>query len=276
MMYTFLCFNVDSNIKFPEDIYYIKYKDVLFKYFVRYKEKRADNLIVCYRGDENIAYKQTAEYLNALAFKHRAFVHFNPVIGTHNDYSILTKLKPMTDYPKRYDSHTCVQYPCLVANIENDVQSNLVSLFQQAYNNENVYFRVLFFWHALVYPNQDEQTAIDYINENINRVSDFHHKHIQEKPLFSNNGKISTSLGEYIYQGIRHSIAHIMRNKPFAVSLKIDDWEQLKHVGTVARILEDLARYRIEKHYNVKGFPAIESVHEFYPDKGPESVRIYR
>lgn len=265
-MKNFWSFVVNTNIMFPEEEYYITYKNLEIKYINRCKEKRADNVTISYSNDyftEQDAYKTIAEYLNSLAFCHEALIEFYPVIRTENDVD-LRQVKYMSDEPRKYDCFTCVPSPCLISNIVNEEQAQLISLFNQAKSNQNCYFRLLFYWHCLVFPNKDENLAIDFINNNLNKADDFHINYIKNNPIFSQNGKITSSFGNYVKWGVRHSIAHIIRTENYAIQLKLEDYEQIKHIGTIARILEHIARYKIEEKYNVKRFAPIDILYETY------------
>ena len=229
--------------------------------------KKSDNLIARFsKMSEKDVYKLVAEYLNALAFQHDAFMYFSPVIQAQNN-SNLKNIKYMSDEIRSYDGFTCIPYPCLIANIGTEEQAQLISLYVQAKTNKNPYFKVLFYWHSLVYPHSNENIAIDYINNNKDKTIEFYTKHIEKSPIFAVNGTIEKSLGNYIKWGVRHSIAHMTRTEENAVSLELEDWEQIMHIGTIAAILEDIAKYRIENDFNVKGYPSMEALHEFDPDE---------
>lgn len=260
-------FVINTNILFPENEYYFVYKNLKIKYIVRNKEKKADNAIICYDAkniSDGEAYKIFAEYLNALAFCHQSFINFYPVIQTENNCD-LSKVNYGSDVARIYDCFNLVPSPCLISNVENNEQAQLISLFNQAKSNQNYCFKLLFFWHSLVYPNKDEKSAIGFINSNLEKADNFYLNYIKNKPLFSKNGKIDSTVGNYIKHGVRNSIAHIIRNDNKAISLELENYEQIKHINALNHILEDISKYRIEEIYNVKPFAPMNVLYEFDP-----------
>jgi len=266
-MYKFWIFTVDTNVKFPEPVYYFKYKGLEFKYITRYKEGKADNIVIRYSNmsDDN-AYALVAEYLNALAFSRYDFVHFESIFRMQNSAK-LSQVNYLSDKVRSYDCHDVVSDIYFISNITNEEQSHLISLYRQAQCNENECFKALFFWHTLVYPNSDESLAVNFINRNIDKAYDLQVNHIKNNPIFSKDGKINTTIGDYIKNGVRHSIAHIIRDKKDAVSLKMENWEQVQHIATIASILKDISRYRIENEFGVTGYPSPETLNHFDPDE---------
>ncbi len=265
-MYKFWIFTVDTNVKFPEDVYYFKYKGLEFKYLTRYKEGKSDNIIVRYKNmPESQVYSKVAEYLNALSFARYCIANFTPIYSTtHN--AKLHEIQYKTDKTRSLNANLNLSDIYFIANIENEEQSQLVSLFSQAYCNENVYFKLLFYWHVLVYPGSDDSCAVNFINDNIDKIEDYQIKFISSNPIFAKSKKIEKTLGDYIKYGIRHSIAHIIRNKSDSVSLILEDWEQIRHIATIARILEGLARFKIKSIYKVSDIADIEKLYRFEPE----------
>jgi len=266
-MYKFWVFVVDTIIKFPESVYYFKYKGLEFKYITGYKENKVDTLVIRYSNITDIeAYRLVAEYLNALAFRGNSFLDFDSRTQ-QNLNAKLNELNFSSDERRSYHSYDIIPDIFFISNITNKEQSQLISLYRQARCNKNPYFQTLFFWHTLVYPSKNDDNAVDFINNNIDKVEKFQFDFIEKNPIFSRNGKINTSFGEYIKNGVRHSIAHIVRDKKRGVSLEQENWEQIRHVATIGAILEDLSRYKIENEYNVKGYPDMNVLARFNPEE---------
>jgi len=203
--------------------------------------------------------------LNALAFHNDSFVDFNASWST-NVNAKLNEVNYLTDKVRSYDCFNVIPDIFFISSITNEEQSQLISLYRQAKCSVNPYFRTLFFWHILVYPSKNDNIAVDFINNNLQRTEKLYTDFIEQNPIFSLNGKINTSLGEYIKNGARHSIAHIVRDEKLGVSLEQENWEQIRHIATIGGILENLSRYKIEEEYNVKGVSDMDVLAKFNPE----------
>lgn len=50
-----------------------------------------------------------------------------------------------------------------VALIDTPEKSELLRLYTEAISNHNVYFQIMFLWHAIVYPSSCDDNAVTYI-----------------------------------------------------------------------------------------------------------------
>ena len=103
-----------------------------------------------------------------------------------------------------------------------------------------------------IYPSRDDNVAISYINDYIkkNLIPD-HLKdlltYLLKNPAF---GDIKNNdFGKYV-KNIRNSIAHVIRNSQKDTNLRLDNIEQNRYLGSLARILKAIARYKLDTEYD--------------------------
>jgi hypothetical protein len=76
-------------------------------------------------------------------------------------------------------------------------------------------------------------------------------KQIRENPIFRPQ-RGAENLGQYVKEGIRNSIAHIIRTPKDALSITIDSFSEVRHLGHVKFILNEIARYRLYEDFALK------------------------
>ena len=131
----------------------------------------------------------------------------------------------------------------------NERQITLARLYRIANSANDIYMKILFYWHCLVYPNQKENDAINFLNDlhpqNIPRDMKLLPETLEcilEDNHFKSKGK---QLGNYIQKEIRHAIAHIKREKNEYTELELDNIQQIRHLNTILKVLKATARYRL-------------------------------
>jgi hypothetical protein len=235
---------VDISLRFPHKDYSICYKGLNFRYLVSVQPNQTDRVHFAYQGDSDfvVAYSKAREYLYALAFTYRGRVRVGGWITT--SYPDLDAFSGGYYERREIPRELGIRDLSMVVDLNKDVQFQLLQLYVDAFSNPNVYFKILFYWHALVYPDKGDSMAVDYINN---------HLHIVDKRLFMGlNGH--KNYGKYVKCEIRHAIAHIVRERKNAFSLKMGDLSQMSELTDVVNVLEMLARHRMETEYQMKGF----------------------
>lgn len=255
-MPVFYC-SVDTSIYFTRDEYYLKFKNREIKYLPG-KGKTQDLLL--FKMDElgeEQSFSLIMELLSSLSFgldaifdskggfiNHLAKFNWkdihsqggNLVIFPHMRLDDFIHIRPLKDV--------------------NEIQ--LARLYRTALASNNIYTQILFFWHCLCYPEKEVQ-AVNLINQyykNIpkemeadKKVAD---KILQEHILHT--GKVTpNSLGDYIKEGIRHSIAHFTRFEDIdQKGFELDSLKELRHLHEVRDILKGMSRYRMEYDWKMK------------------------
>ena len=151
-----------------------------------------------------------------------------------------------------------------VRPLKSDKEIMLARLYRTALACNDIYSQILFFWHCLCYSKIeenkiDESKVVGLINryhQNIPKEMDINKGDIEfilKEPFFSKNYDSVLTIGEYIQKGIRHSIAHIVRDiKHNEKGLEIDSLQELRHLHKVKNILKAMSRYRMEYDLEMK------------------------
>jgi hypothetical protein len=259
-MKEYLVVGVDTPIGFEKSEYLFrsKTKNVRCKYIPQHSTNESDTLIATYlehKLSEEEIYHAVTEILSSFAFTRNCKMSFYPApsLRGKNDIHLVHHRCTITRAMPVYEKMNDFIY---IPPISSKEQADLVRLYRQANSNNNVYFQILFFWHTLVYPSSDDNDAINYIDNllkdlptkislyraEINRVEE---NHILAK-------KFST-LGRYIKEGARHSIAHIVRKTGFGENLTLDSLKEEKHLWDIATLLKIFSHHRLENEYKING-----------------------
>lgn len=250
---------VDISIAFSKDKYYFRYKDIDFKYVPHYKNGETDDLICeIPRGSSQPAlYELITEFLSAFAFANNAkvLVHTGIVVG--NNVKLI-------DSKNRFVQRRSIQITegmdefYKISLLRTSDQIQLARLYREAFSSNNLYLKILFFWHCLVYPDLDESKTVTFINDCVGNlpkeltyINDGINRFVANK-VFLGNRNEKVGVGEYVKDSIRHSIAHIVRKPGYGVDLKLDSWEQIRHLHDIEFFLQVLAKYRLEKEYDME------------------------
>ncbi|MBX7146829.1 MAG: hypothetical protein K1X44_05930 [Alphaproteobacteria bacterium] len=253
MKYKFYSVAVHSSLGFKKiDPFYFTYQNIDFKYIPSFIQNHSDTLIGQFNSDENSdkCYKIITQFLSALALADNYKILPEP-----GQYQILNS--SLREYKGGYSTsyrlisvEEKVNDLCEVVIIKNDDQVALSSLYRQALANHNVYSKFLFFWHSLVYPFEDDNRAVDYINNTIHILFlDDQQKisQILNNPLFTTK---KVNFGKYVKQSVRHAISHIIRynNKK---SLELDCLSEIQHINIINKILKKLSKHRLENCFDL-------------------------
>lgn len=269
----FLSLGVDSSIGMTKDEYYFLYKDTEFKYIPAIKKGETDNFCGKFKKeDEDEAYKLMSEFLSALAFFNDAeIIPHAGQIGRLLNCSI-KKYKRFSPNKKSVPINTSLE-EFLITYIDCPDKRTLASLYRQARSANNVYLKVLLYWHILVYPSKREEGGAEYIDNNLenltNSLDSLKRKVnlLKKNPVFLPKGGIENGLGKYIQKGIRHSIAHIVRRGDHdAKSLELDLLSEERHLNAVADILRLISRHKLEVDYELKKLCPPEVFRSITPD----------
>lgn len=141
-----------------------------------------------------------------------------------------------------------------ISLLRNDIQSFIVKLFRHAFSVNDHFTKLLFYWHTLVYPSNTDKDGITYVDQNLLFIDEHMHPYldtIKKSPMLSKSGAID-SMGEYVYKNVRNSIAHIVRTGSDYVNLELDNVNEIRHISSIAHILESLCRQRIKQDFEVQ------------------------
>jgi hypothetical protein len=249
---------VDTSLVFTKEQYYFRYKGIDFKYVPDQKRTRTDSLLCDMKkgNDHPMIYALIMEFISALAFASRAKFIVHTGVVNHAPIK-LKDMKGGYSAPRSIPAYNIMDEFYTISLLRTPEQIQLANLYREAFSSNNVYLSILFFWHCLVYPNKDENDAIDYIS-NITGVlpRELNYMKTDIDRIFSNKlflcsvaDKIGN--GEYIQKCVRNSIAHIKREHDYAVDLKIGSWDQMRHLHGIELFLQELARYRLETEYDM-------------------------
>ena len=249
---------VDISIGFSKDKYYFRYKGVNFKYVPQYMNDETDDLVceIPKGKTQPEIYELITEFITAFAFANNAKASIQGGIVVHNpvkliDSRIRSSQKRFINVSESMDDF------CKISLLQTEDQIQLARLYQEAFSANNVYLKILFFWHCLIYPNSDEKKAVKYIDDFVNNlpkelmyISDSINRFTSNK-VFLSDKKNDVGVGEYVKNSIRHSIAHIVRKPGYGIDLKLDSWEQIQHLHDIELFMRAIARYRLEKDYDM-------------------------
>lgn len=262
---------VHSSIGMKKPPYYFLYKDYEFK-LIRGETGESDCLTgrfpISLRSED--FYSVITEFLSAFAFARDAVLIPSPGLVVPNGFSLKKYTGGYFERRKVPINETTEDF-YFVAAVRTKEQGVLVRLYRQARAANDVYSSVLFYWHALVYPSTADETGEQFIDKMWSDLpSDLSHlkeegERILSKPIFSPNSQ-PPSLGRYIRLGIRHSIAHIVRNVPNSRNIDVDQLDELRHLADVDEILRGLARHRLGTDFGLEENQGPDVFRHFVPE----------
>ena len=240
---------VDSSIRLPSKKYLIEYKKQQFHYISSEKIHETDkvNFFIKTEKDLEDAYSKIREFLCAFAFISQGKIR----IGNYCTFGIdsLEKFKGGYSEKKGIPIDQTVRIFPIISDVNTEEKSQLLQLYLEAFSNPNVYFKILFYWHTIIYPSKDEKDGMTFINQNLK---------ILDKEIQTELAK-HADIGKYVKLEIRNAIAHIVREKPSYFSLKAGDLNQLHWLTIISYALERIARYRLEAVYNLSAYAPYEN-----------------
>lgn len=251
---------VDISIAFRNDVYYFRYKGVDFKYVPHYKSNETDDLVckIPKGSSQPKMFELMTEFLSAFTFANNAQVIAHSGISSQVDAK-LNKVNIRFSVKRSINASESMDEFYTIALLNKPEQIQLARLYREANSSNNIYLQILFFWHCLVYPSADENGAVAYIDNlvgNWPRELEYMHEAIkrftENKIFLSDKNTKDVSVGEYVKDSIRHSIAHIVRKSGYGVDLRLDSWDQVRHLHDIGSFLQCLARYRLENEYTMK------------------------
>jgi len=233
----------------------LEYKQTLFRYTPADNMTDSDNLI-CQMGtlDYAGAYKKAYELFSAISFVDHSRVKLG---GGLTDVLLVAPIEQMNirQVERRAipveDRRSIITEIALVQNEEQEV---LLRLFRHANTVNDPFTQVLFYWHTLVYPSTSEQEAVRFVTDNAPALNIDLGSYRQEAldTRHFDSAQRSQDFGTYIQQGVRNSIAHIVRNRTGYESLDMDNLKQTWHVHYVSDVLEKLCRFKLEKESGIR------------------------
>lgn len=245
---------VHSSITYSNELL-LEYKGTLMRYLPAQRPTDSDS-VMCRMGqlDFRTIFSLVYELCSAICFASDVKIRLGDGLINHTvESAVFTSMNHRMNEPRVVPIGEVRPFIPYIALIRNDEQASLLRLFRHAMSADDAYSRLLFFWHTLVYPNQTETAAVAYINSNIARLPDHQVPHLEAirgRPLFTSAPV--NDLGSYIRQGIRHSIAHIVRDGNTYRSLEMDNIHEMRHVYSASVILQELCRLRLTEDFGIE------------------------
>ena len=265
---------LDSNALMPRNEYYIWYKGLYLKYNksinnVTDKQDytRTDSFLTISEDDKNKIWSLMAEFARAWSYANDLRVRVVP--GIISNPGSLKQIKKHTNSYRDFRTLAlCRGFMegtefLRIAHVDTEEKSQLLRLYTTADANPDVYFKILFFWHTIVYPSKNDCDAAVYINSIYDSLE---YLETQKNTIRDGTfGQIEdNNIGDYIQKRVRNAIGHIQRNS--GISLVIDDNKQLQHLHAVADILKAVARHKLDTDYNLKQNAPFSVCRLFNPD----------
>lgn len=251
---------VDISIAFRKDVYYFRYKGVDFKYVPHYKNNETDDLVckIPKGSSQPKMFELMTEFLSAFTFTNNAQVIAHSGISSQVDAK-LSKVNIRFSVKRSINASESMDEFYTIALLNKPEQIQLARLYREANSSNNIYLQILFFWHCLVYPSADENGAVAYIDNLVGNwppeleyMRETIKRFTANKIFLSDKTTKNVSVGEYVKDSIRHSIAHIVRKSGYGVDLQLDSWDQVRHLHDIGSFLQCVARYRLENEYIMK------------------------
>ena len=265
--------SLDSSAILSQKSYYLWYKGMYMKYMKsinRYTGmpdfQHTDSFFALSSSGEQNIWIKMAEFARAWAYANDLNIRLDPgmIISTSSFKQIESinyeccKLRTLARSQGFVDGAEFIK----VTKIDTTEQADLLKLYTTADASPDLYQKILFFWHTIVYPHSNDFNGAKYINEHISRI-DMISSYI---PILYDGtfGNIENNdIGSYIQKHIRNAIAHIRRNN--GTSLIIDDISQAKPLDAVAKVLKAIAKYKLDNDFCLKYNLLYKDFHMFNP-----------
>ncbi len=244
----------DAHIK---NNYYLKYKGLYLKYQKCTKDSESDVLTAFYTDEEeNEVYKRVMEFAYAYAY----YRDYECLISSGYLQNDVLDFHSMAEYSGGFVVNRKLymeieEYPWdlpPITLISSEDQVNLLHLYMRANSNQDPIFKCLFFLHTIVCPEKDDKTAISYINNCIekNLIPDYSKDLLTYLLTSSAFGDVKNNdFGKHV-KNIRNSIVHVIRSFQDNINLQLDNTEQNVYLVKLARILKEIAKYKLDTEYN--------------------------
>lgn len=256
----------DNNARLCHNIYYFEYKGIRFKLIQNNPLKWKDVLLTIIEGDYkdeiiNDIYEVASEFLSALSWQNNARIKMKHLggpsvsdsFGLKNARCTCRVFPEIPIYPRSVGHDICT-----IPMIETEEQKIALNLYRQALSSSNIYLSFLFFWQVL-------QTGEDSPSNWINAAFECGDLPIQLDEV-KNIDLNEKKLGDYLYDDCRNAIAHIKRNRPEKVGIKLDSYIDEKRIAISTSIVKKYARFYVENKLKLtkylflvrrsgKGFP---------------------
>jgi hypothetical protein len=251
---------VDISIAFRKDTYYFRYKGVDFKYVPHHRNGETDDLVckIPKGSSQPNMYELMTDFLSAFAFANKAKVIVQSGIVSQVDAK-LNKVNIRFSVKRSINAYEGMDEFYIISLLKTPEQIQLARLYREAFSSNNIYLKILFFWHCLVYPNVDENEAVKYIDrfvgnlpQELTYIRDDMNRFVANNIFRRDKNTKIVSVGKYVKDSIRHSIAHIVRKPGYGIDLQLDSWDQIRHLHDIGSFMQTVARYRLENEYTMK------------------------
>jgi len=255
-----------------KEFYYFIYKRTELKYTSTQGAQYADMLTSRTESQASTdrIYSVMTEFLSAFAFDCDAEIIPEPGMSTELN-STLARYTGGYQAHRRVPIQEIMEEFYYIPPIRNEEQATLLRLYRQARSSRNVYLNILFYWHSLVFPSQNDSAAVDFVDNlcrdlprNLTFISERIDR-IMDAPIFRPSSTKIESLGYYIRDGVRNSIAHIVRDRPDTQDIRLDLHSELRHLNDISDVLHHFSRYRLKNDFNINEPHDLEIFRYFDP-----------
>lgn len=258
---------VDTNYIFHRS-FSGRYKGVEFKY-VKGDNSYADCIVANIKTNKEDTYAIISELISAFCFsRDKAFIIDSMSSLSDQFRGMLVERNPGVKKRRMmnvdYESNSLAGDAAITANcpkIETPHQSNLARLYRLGKAEEYVNFisSFLFYYHIIDYPWSVDSCkqingAAKYIDKFCSRPQDEYHQslinNVESNLVFNKNDIDDCTLGKYIVNKVRHSVAHIIRYENCnAHNLIIDSLDQNNHFYHLKELMRVIARDKLQNHH---------------------------
>jgi hypothetical protein len=258
----------DNSLRLCRNVYYFEYKGIKYKLIQNNRLKWCDVLLTIITGAYNKkknddAYVVASEFLSALSWQNGSMIKLRHSGGggVPDNYKLRNAKPVIRDFPKiPFIGHHTGYDICTIPKIETEEQRTALILLREASSSNNEYLSFLFFWQVL---ETEKGHASEWIDET---YKNNHNKINLYKADIDNISLKGKSLGHYLYDDCRNTIAHIMRKGGGKRRLELDTPEENVRISRCTNIIRAFALFYIEnklklqkKMYlvrkNGRGFP---------------------
>jgi hypothetical protein len=203
----------DSSVRLPGNVYFFEYQGVRFKLVQNNPRKYSNHLLTIVRDHDtatrSAAFRAAAGFLSAWAFgEHAAVMLWDSGGSGRTPNRPLRSAKPNIFGPPKLGSRGLVMIGgelCTIPHVENEQQRIALALFREAKASNNDYLSLLFFWQVLEVAGEKSRVVADRFMAQAKKHPRLDRLYIDQLLL---GGR---SLGTYLEDDCRHSIAHIKR-----------------------------------------------------------------
>lgn len=248
---------IDSSVRIECEPYFFRYKGLECRYWTSADINYTDSLACKIDGKNGLrtfeqVFPVIAELISGISFYHDVPMDLEPGIESGPLSGDWTKVNITASHRKRIPIEEKLSEFLFIPDITSSELATILRLYRKARASSDMFLETLFYWHALTYPNQTEKMTVKYIDDVVGAAPQSLNymaqdiQRIMKQPVLAKN-PMATSLGEYIKNSVKNGLSHIVRHTPNDASIEIDSIDHMQHISTIADILREICRYRVNE-----------------------------